>query len=244
MWCPQCRQDVPGIASGAAGKLCCVRCRAPVARDGGQASGVASATSTPIAADEPEPRIELDLTAQLEALERLAAWDLEEDPPLGDWPAASDKPRRPTALEQRYGLIDPAHAAIRGWHRQSADSLPPGFSLLRLGRKSLAGWILLTFGLTSFFCGAALLTWSLFGNRPDLWTTGVPITLAGQVGLLLGVVLALDRLGHQNRQTVDRLGRLDEALDELRSAAWLSGPATPTPNHTVAAPESAKRPRA
>lgn len=221
MWCPQCRQDVPGIASGPVGKLCCVRCRAMVERS----TSSTSTTSSPAPAQFPseEFRTDVDIAEQLEALERLT-WDLGDDMAPSNWPEAMVGDRTPSAFSGRHGLLDQAHKQLRGWHRQGAEGIPPGFSLIRLGRKSLAGWLMLSFGLTSFFCGAVLLTWSLFGNRPDLWTIGVPITLAGQVGLLLGVVLALDRLGHQNRQTVDRLGRLDERLDELRSVAWLSGP--------------------
>ena len=224
MWCPQCRQDVPGIASGPTGKLCCVRCRGTVERS----SATGAAPAEPLLAKFPadEFRTDVDIAEQLEALERLTDWELGDEMAPSNWPEALAGDRTPAAFSRRHGLLDQAHARLPGWHRQGAEKLPPGFSLIRLGRKSLAGWLLLSFGLASFFCGAALLTWSLFGNRPDLWTMGVPITLAGQVGLLLGVVLALDRLGHQNRQTVDRLGRLDERLDELRSATWLGGPTT------------------
>lgn len=235
MWCPECRQDVPGIASGPVGKLCCVRCRAPIERS----TTASSASSEPSLAQFPAEgfRTELDIAEQLEALERLTSWELGDEMTPSNWPEALAGDRTPSAFSRRHGLLDQAHSHLRGWHRQEAENLSPGFSLVRLGRKSLAGWMLLSFGLASFFCGAALLTWSLFGNRPDLWTMGVPITLAGQVGLLLGVVLALDRLGHQNRQTVDRLGRLDERLDELRSATWLSGP---TSNQSATADSSRK----
>lgn len=228
MWCPQCRQDVPGIASGPTAKLCCVRCRTPVERNK-VASGIAGDLGGTKSTADGLPN-EVDIAAHMEALERLSSWDFGEELSSDGWPPAAAEDSEAEVSAQRLGLLDAAHAELRGWHRSGAHPAPSGMGLLRVGRKPLAGWLLLSCGLASFFCGATLLTWSLFTNRPDLWTLGVPITLAGQVGLLLGVVLALDRLGHQNRQTVDRLGRLDERLSEIRAAAWLS---SGSPNQTA-----------
>jgi hypothetical protein len=227
MWCPECRQDVPGIASGATGKLCCVRCRAPVT----SAGRAARPANEPRPAEPPVESAtpEADLAAQLDALERLTTWEIGEGLSPPDWSALEPSDMEIELPPRRRGSIDPPHSVLRGWHHHSGTGAPtPAVGYFKSHRKSLLGWTLLSTGLASFFCGAALLTWSLVGGRSDLWTIGVPITLAGQVGLLLGVVLALDRLGQQNRQTVDRLGRLDERMDELRAAAWLSAQANQT----------------
>lgn len=226
MWCPECRQDVPGIASGATGKLCCVRCRAPLASQARPDRG-----DGPPSPSRPAPRApsaDADLAEQLEALERLTKWDFGEDLPQPDWTACDTANPEVELSLPRRGSVDPPHPRLRGWHQTGPNSSVSLAGYFTKHRRSLLGWSLLLSGLASFFCGAALLTWSLTGGRSDLWTIGVPITLAGQVGLLLGVVLALDRLGQQNRQTVDRLGRLDEQLDELRTAAWLNAPVNQT----------------
>lgn len=177
-------------------------------------------------------RSDADIAAQLEALSRLTAWDVGAGFAIAEWAATDGDEATRTSSAERPGLFDAPHAQLRGWHVHGAAS-HSGAAQAHWRRKPLAGWLLLSVGLASFFCGAALLTWSLMGNRPDLWTMGVPITLAGQVGLLLGVVLALDRLGQQNRRTNDYLGRLDERLDELRAAAWLNAPASPSPHQSA-----------
>lgn len=227
MWCPECRQDVPGIASGATGKICCVRCRAPLPSTG-KSKPLSNETrdDAPSTASTPSP--DAELVAHLDALDRLTAWDFGEDLSPIDLTQLEMADLEVEVPYRRQGSFDQPHPALRGWHRSGPNATPASHGFFRFSRRSLLGWTLLTCGLASFFCGAALLTWSLFGERSELWTIGVPITLAGQVGLLLGVVLALDRLGQQNRQTVDRLGRLDERLDELRAAAWLNGPTTPS----------------
>ena len=72
-----------------------------------------------------------------------------------------------------------------------------------------------------FVCGAVLLGWSLVAHRGELWSLGMPIALAGQLGLLVGLVLQLERLGDDNRRTVDKLESVDERLDDLKHTATL-----------------------
>ena len=69
-------------------------------------------------------------------------------------------------------------------------------------RTSVFAWIAIWLGLTTFVCGVALLAWSISTTGPSCGRVGMPITLAGQFGLLLGLVLQLDRLRHDNSQTV------------------------------------------
>jgi len=78
----------------------------------------------------------------------------------------------------------------------------------------------LSLGTTSFACGAALIGFSLYYNRPDLWDFGLPIALVGQIALLLGVALRLDRLGRDSQQAVGELERVDRQLEHLRRDAW------------------------
>ena len=49
----------------------------------------------------------------------------------------------------------------------------------------------------------------------------MPLTLAGQVVLIIGLVLQLDGLWQSNRETTNTLDELDEQLENLRHATTL-----------------------
>ncbi len=87
----------------------------------------------------------------------------------------------------------------------------------RKSNLTLLSWCSLAVAMTGFFCGGILLTWSLVVNRPELWNVGETVTLASQVGLLIGLILQLDRIGHDRHQTVSRLTLLDERVESLRN---------------------------
>ena len=79
----------------------------------------------------------------------------------------------------------------------------------------------MSLGLMSFVCGGVLLAWSFIGHRNDLWGLGMPITLVGQFGLLLGLVLQLDHLWQASRHTADTLNAVDDRLSEINHATTL-----------------------
>ena len=81
----------------------------------------------------------------------------------------------------------------------------------------------------AFVCGAVLLAWSLFAGRTELWTIGLPVCLAGQLGLLLGLVFQLTRLWDDNRQTANQLAAVDERLSDLKQTATLLTTGNGTP---------------
>ena len=76
-------------------------------------------------------------------------------------------------------------------------------------------------GLATFACGAVLLGWSLVAERADLWPLGLPLALAGQAGLLVGLVLQLEGLWQSNHQTSRSLTQLDDELSRVRHATTL-----------------------
>ena len=84
-------------------------------------------------------------------------------------------------------------------------------------------WLALSLGTTSFVCGGILLGWSLATGRHELWTIGLPVALIGQIALLIGLVLQLDRLWHDNRTAAAKLDNVDEQLHELKTATTLLG---------------------
>jgi hypothetical protein len=83
--------------------------------------------------------------------------------------------------------------------------------------------LVLSLGLMAFAFGGVLLAWSLIAGRQDLWTFGMPIALAGQIVLLMGFILQMDRLWHDNRNTAAKLDHVDERLHDLKTTTHLLG---------------------
>jgi hypothetical protein len=88
---------------------------------------------------------------------------------------------------------------------------------------SLLAWGVLSLGLMAFMCGGVLLGWSYVAGRDELWSLGMPIAVAGQVGLLLGLVLQLERIWQGNRLAADKLEQVDEQLHDLKRTTALLG---------------------
>jgi hypothetical protein len=140
---------------------------------------------------------------------------------LGD---AADLPRH---VPPTFSQLDSAHTGLHGWHHRPPRPLrlyrPPS-------RSSIISWCSLGTGLAGFVCGSVLLGWSLLGGRPELWNIGETITLASQVGLLIGLVLQLDRIGQDRGQTAARLTRLDQQVETLHTTVMPGTPGPPAPN--------------
>ncbi len=95
---------------------------------------------------------------------------------------------------------------------------------------SVFTWATLLLGTMGFACGGILLGWSIWAERTELWNLGVPITLCGQIVLLLGLILQLDRLWHDSRRAAAKLDRVDRQLSQLHSGSRRldAGPASPS----------------
>jgi len=82
-------------------------------------------------------------------------------------------------------------------------------------------WFALLSGTTVFAFGGVLLGWSLASGRQDLWTIGLPVALAGQIALLVGLLLQIERLWRDNRKASAKFDQFDQQLHELKTAATL-----------------------
>jgi hypothetical protein len=91
------------------------------------------------------------------------------------------------------------------------------------GALSGLAWAALSLGTAAIACGGMLLGWSMATGRQELWGLGTPIALAGQVALLIGLVLQLDRVWRDNRSAADKLDQVDEDLHELKTTTTLLG---------------------
>lgn len=114
-------------------------------------------------------------------------WEMEERLRHLDRIYARSSAGGPLSGPPRWFRIDSMHGSIP-WQRPLAKSpAAPGPSgLARFGR------VILMFGLAITVCGASLAVWGKFGARPDLLPLGIPIAAAGQVLLLVGLVLQSD----------------------------------------------------
>jgi hypothetical protein len=119
--------------------------------------------------------------------------------------------------------IDAAHDGPSGPHRGHRATRPADgrFDLIGALVGAIA-WLTLTLGLMASTCGGVLLVWSAVARRGDLWNVGLPIALAGLLGLVVALVLQLDRLSGDHRRTAARLEQVDTRLVQLRRDAAMS----------------------
>ncbi|HUY91801.1 MAG TPA: hypothetical protein VMV10_23870 [Pirellulales bacterium] len=195
MWCTNCRQDVPGIASqpqdGAAsnGPLTCIRCGLVLAAASENAETSAPITDSAAQFDEPSTDAALaglpaafdtwELEEQLRRVKRLTAAPeaaaSREGASVAGWridPGQSS----PTARDQ--------DARVEGERRRDAASAGDAW-------LSFFAWSALAGGVAAFTCGSVLTGWSLLAERDDLWGIGLPTLIGGQLTLVVGLVLQL-----------------------------------------------------
>jgi hypothetical protein len=128
-----------------------------------------------------------------------------------------------TADRRVVTRLDVAHSTGPDWHvskvREPAERRKPN------GRRGdgagVLMWFSLGLGTCSLVCGGILLVWSLATGRHELWDIGLPLGLAGQITLLAGLVLQIDRLWHDSRTTAEKVANVGQELHELQTSATL-----------------------
>jgi hypothetical protein len=120
--------------------------------------------------------------------------------------------------------IHPPHAGSSAWHLPSAGKSARTSKPNPVRSHSpliAASWAALSLGTAAFVCGAMLLGWSIVTARQELWAVGTPIALCGQITLLVGLILQLERLWHDSRRAAAKLDQMDGQLHELKIATAL-----------------------
>jgi hypothetical protein len=139
-----------------------------------------------------------------------------------------------TAYQHEVSRLDPAHSTINPRHATLTPALRGSRSKSRSESRNVQSsgsflgmliWIALSLGTAALVCGGMLLGWSIIAGRNELWKMGLPIAAGGQIGLLIGLVLQLDRLWHDNHNTVSKLDEVDEKLHDLKTTTSLLGTA-------------------
>ena len=223
MWCSRCQQDVPAI-SKTEGGFRCARC--------GNVSAQPTLPSEPALALGQIPDYGIDLSGHDPATPMPVG-------PLADWQfddelqsvervlrtaAAADGPVAPLASTYRFDppQLDllPLQAAEARRQLDLATYQPVAAPR---ERSSWLAWTIMAAGLMALVCGGVLLGWSVIDKRPQLWTLGLPIAVAGQCGLLLGLLAQLERLWQTGRASQQRLAEVDRRLSDLGAQTVLLG---------------------
>lgn len=211
MWCKNCQQDVPAIASPEEQVPRCAKCHRTFVAVAGAASS--SKTGGPAGRVSPsgleigwldKPQLDdWELDDDLHETDRLVA-------ALGGRSTTSDSSRRIDAAHPAPGhsrTDRPATAKLRA--RQASRP------------SSVFAWFMLSIGLMAFVFGGVLLGWSFVTDRAELWRLGMPFAMGGQAALIIGLVFQLDGLSKSNHSASDALEELDSQLDELRHTTTL-----------------------
>lgn len=219
MWCKACRQDVPGLASFEEGGFRCVRCGASV----GGHPALHTATLASNLLDHG-----IDLAPELPAKPK----ELVRPRPTDDWEAEDQlrtadrmlrQQRRDTVREaagsEKIMRYDPPQLRLDPLVGL-APSPPP---CPAPSGMSAVAVLLLAAGLMGAVCGGVLLGIGWRDERLDLWNLGMPIMLIGQGAMLCGLLLQLERLWRNNRDTVKKLDFVDEQLHDLQHQTHLLG---------------------
>lgn len=217
MWCQRCRQDVPGIALVSGTGIGCARCGAKLAGSASQPAGhtVGVADSAASGLDLEKSPVESFDPADLE----LDDWDLDHDfPDVVDAAAPAIETARPAA----WNLNPPAMSGVDAWFAAAPALVrqpPPAAAPASVARSPGFGWAFIALGLMALVCGLALLLAATLTGHGMLWSLGLPIAVGGQVVLLLGLALQVERVGQGNRVAADKLQQVDQQLHNLEQAA-------------------------
>lgn len=239
MWCATCHQDVPLSRDSAATGSQCARC-------GNRLDESATTAMDPCAAylneeDGPDT-VPFGSPPETPAIDAVELDRLFVAPPLPteDWQFEAefrDVDRLVNRLRQVVPPKQHASSAAHvpaAYHPLDVDRVPSVMTRLQAvgssasaarptEKSNFAAWSLLSLGLATFVCGGVLLGWAFAADRGDLWSLGLPLTLAGQAGLILGLVMQLEGLWRSTRQTDQTLNELDGQLSELRHATTMLG---------------------
>jgi hypothetical protein len=205
MWCKHCQQDMPAVANGDGG-MACARCSnvlraapegVPAQRRQARVEAIAdSILGGSILADDPPPVDTWRLDAELSDAERLLK---------------AFTPLAPNAAGSRF---DRAH---------SVPNQTPNTDATTTSSGGFVAWLFLLAGTMALVCGGVLVGYSLYAGRTALWNLGLPIFLAGQAGLLLGIMLQLARVWQNDRRAAERLAAVDRQLGDLEQTTTLLG---------------------
>ncbi len=222
MWCESCRQDVPGIAAEGKG-FACARCGRKLAHGSTtqrDALSVASQWGLDLSSDSGSTR----RVDNPPGHGRPESWELDQKVRYRTWRHASIPSRGETSSignrsSLEAGIPRPPARSDRDHPETSSPRLAvesTTSSPLPAVKRPILAWSCLLVGGSGILIGATLMATSFTVALSQLWTIGMFFLLLGQVGLLAGLILQLDRVQADQRQARRRLSELDRRLGMLR----------------------------
>jgi hypothetical protein len=210
-----CRQDVPALALADGTSYGCPRCGALLCAPVADTLAVDDCTETAPASTDPPLYDSWEMDEKLRHIERVLQ-------------TSTTKNRNAEAVYRREAKrFDLPHASLPPQHvpavRQAHERKVQVQSNRAEPTSGTLTWAILSLGITGFVCGGILSGWSLWTGRQELWTIGLPVALVGQIALLVGLVLQLDRLWRDNREAAQKLDKVDEQLHDLKTTTTLLG---------------------
>lgn len=129
-------------------------------------------------------------------------WEVEHDLShfgrrIGRWRIGRPSMVEGSAAGTSSTVAEPNVTGRRG--RVPVSPSPAGGSDGSRGMPLEWNWGILAFGLMASLCGLTLTGWAVFSHEVDLWNVGFPILAGGASSVLVGVLLQLERIGHQSR---------------------------------------------
>lgn len=214
MWCKHCRQDVQGVRSPDQVGANCARCGSLLLGDEQSArlevSGVAKSAAHGIDLGEAPP---------LHSHATFEDWELDEryrrvQARVGRWKhqGAQASPQTAAPSRQPTWHAHERHTAIPKRHARPSRAAP---------RSPLAARFMIGLGLMVIIAGAGLAGWSEVEHRGELWTPGIAAIVAGQIGLLVGLALRLERVWQNGRDAIRKLDAVDSQLHRLERTTTL-----------------------
>jgi hypothetical protein len=144
-----------------------------------------------------------------------------------------ERGREPPQTPGQWARLDASHVGPLGWHSPAVARAKAARKRAAQARRPeswlpMLTWSVLAVGLMASAFGGVLLVWASVSARNELWTLGMPVGLAGQIVLVIGLILQLDRLWHDNRHTAEKLDHVDQRLHSLNRTASLLGASSGT----------------
>jgi hypothetical protein len=234
MWCRQCQQDVPVLAPSDEGRSCCPRC--------GLDLGIVPVKRKPARACSHEYASRAALGSSATELD---AWNAEEQlRHIERTLRIRKKHHRRSAVDPigkrtridatHHEIADPHHAKpSRSRFENSPDREPAHFAKRSKTQQAppardsallaFLTWTATLLGAAALLGGGIALAGSILGSRPDYWNYGLPFAVGGQIVLLVGSALQLDRVWRAHRSAAEKLDDVDKEIHDLKTTAALLG---------------------
>jgi hypothetical protein len=214
MWCKHCRQDVQGVRSPDQLGANCARCGCLLLNNeqpaGSEVSGVAKSAAHGIDLGEVPPLVSHATFEEWELDERYRRVQAR----VGRWKhhGGSAAPQSAALSRQPTWQVHERHTPVPKRHARPSRATP---------RSPLAARLMIGLGLMAIIAGAAPIGWSELEHRGELWSAGLAAIVAGQIGLLVGLALRLERVWQNGRDTIRKLDAVDSQLHRLERTTSL-----------------------